>query len=165
MRRVAVLGVGLMALSACSTATTRPAPSTSLTEVSACEKVLEAPCTLPNGGRPFRRVAFPDIKDWSSLKISLERTACDFDCPGYTVTVRGEGTVSWHGEHNVRTKGRAVAHIAPEKVRALFEAFRKAEFFWLFDKYAAIEVAGPPNQLRPSPSTAIPKPCAITPVT
>ena len=34
-------------------------------------------------------------------------------------------------------KGDRTAQIAPEKVRALFEAFREVEFFWLFDKYAA----------------------------
>ena len=131
-----MLGVSLMALSACSTATPGAAPADALGEVSACENVMEDTCTLPNGGRPFQRVAFPDIKDWSSLRITLERPSgfCA-GCPYYTVTVAGDGTVSWHGEAYVKTKGSAVAQISPEKVRALFEEFRKAEFFWLFREY------------------------------
>jgi hypothetical protein len=147
VRGVAMLGVGLIALSACSTVLPGAAPLDAVAEVSACAHVTKDRCTLPNGGRPLQHVAFPDIKDWSSLKISLRRTMCDFDfdCPVYTVTVRGDGAVSWHGEAFVKTKGRAIAQIAPEKVRALFEAFRKVEFFWLFDEYTAIDVAAGPS--------------------
>jgi hypothetical protein len=148
LRTVAMLGASLIALSACSTATPGAAPADAPVEASACARTREwEPCRLPNGGRPLQQIAFPEIKDWSSLKISLRRTKCDFDlyCPVYTVTVRGDGTVSWHGEDFVKTKGNRTAHVAPEKVRALFEAFRKAEFFWLFDEYAADVAAGPSN--------------------
>ncbi len=51
------------------------------------------------------------------------------------------------GEPQAFERARAVAQIAPEKVRALFEEFHKAEFFWLFDKYSAIETAGPPMHI------------------
>jgi hypothetical protein len=131
-----MLGVSLMALSACSTTSPLTAAADELVEVSPCENSMEDTCTLPNGGRPFQRVAFPDIKDWSSLRITLKRPPgfCR-GCPYYAVTIAGDGTVSWHGEDYVKTKGSAVAQIAPERVRALFEAFRKAEFFWLFREY------------------------------
>ena len=92
---------------------------------------------LPNGGRPAQHVAFPEIKDWSSLRISLTRTMCFGACPAYTVTIAGDGTVTWKGERFVKVQGDATAHIAPEKVHALFERFRKAEYFWLLDSYAS----------------------------
>lgn len=92
---------------------------------------------LPNGGRPAEHVAFPPIKDWSSLRISLQRTMCYGTCPDYTVTIAGDGTVTWDGGRFVKVHGPATAHIALEKVRALFERFRKAEYFWLLDKYTA----------------------------
>lgn len=93
---------------------------------------------LPNGGRPAQHVVFPEIKDWSSLRISLQRTMCYGTCPAYTVTIAGDGTVTWHGGHYVRVGGDATGHIAPEKVRELFERFRKAEFFWLHDSYISM---------------------------
>lgn len=92
---------------------------------------------LPNGGRPAQHVAFPQIKDWSSLRISLMRTMCFGTCPDYTVTIAGDGTVTWAGGRFVKVHGAATGHIAPEKVHALFERFRKAEFFWLLDDYSA----------------------------
>jgi hypothetical protein len=146
VRFVAMLGVGLLALGACSTVTPGAPQPDPIIGVSACAYPEEKHC-LPNGGRPSQHVVFPDIKDWSSLEISFRRTKCDLsvDCPVYTVALRGDGTVTWHGEAYVKTKGTAVAHIAPEKVRALFEAFRKAEFFWLFDTYAADFPTGPSN--------------------
>jgi hypothetical protein len=90
---------------------------------------------LPHGGRPARHVDFPAIKDWSSLRITLRRTMCFGTCPAYTVIIAGDGTVTWHGEKFVKVRGDATAHIAPEKVHALFERFRKAEYFWLLDRY------------------------------
>lgn len=92
---------------------------------------------LPNGGRPKTRVAFPDIKDWSSLRITLERTLCYGFCPAYRVTIAGDGTVTWQGGTYVKVQGPATAQIPPEKVHALFERFRKAQFFWLLDSYAS----------------------------
>jgi len=100
---------------------------------------------LPNGGRPAQHVDFPKIRDWSSLRISLERTMCYGTCPAYTVTIAGDGTVTWHGARFVKVQGDATAHIAPEKVHALFERFRKAEFFWLLDKYVS-QVTDLPSQ-------------------
>jgi hypothetical protein len=90
---------------------------------------------LPNGGRPAQQVAFPAIKEWSSLRITLTRTMCFGTCPAYTVTIAGDGTVTWTGERFVKVQGAATAHIAPGKVRELFERFRKAEYFWLLDSY------------------------------
>jgi len=92
---------------------------------------------LPNGGRPLRHVPFPRIKDWSSLRISLMRTMCFGTCPAYTVTIAGDGTVTWAGGRFVKVQGAATGHIAPEKVHALFERFQKAEYFWLLDDYNA----------------------------
>jgi hypothetical protein len=92
---------------------------------------------LPNGGRPAQHVAFPAIRDWSSLRITLTRTMCFGTCPAYTVTIAGDGTVTWTGERFVKVQGAATAHVAPRKVRDLFERFRKAEYFWLLDSYHA----------------------------
>ena len=38
----------------------------------------------------------------------------------------------------MKVQGPATAQIPPEKVHELFERFRKAQFFWLFDTYHAM---------------------------
>ena len=143
VRGLAVLGLGLSAITACSTVFPRPAPpGTIFGDFPCAHEWGPGPNAQPNGHRPEGYAAFPDIENWSSLKISVQRTSCspmgpEMCFPAYSVTIAGDGTVTWHGEDFVKTKGDAVAHIAREKVHALFEAFRKAEFFWLFDEYAA----------------------------
>jgi len=92
---------------------------------------------LPNGGRPAQHVAFPAIKDWHSLRITLRRTMCYGTCPAYSVTIDGDGNVAFEGQNFVAAKGRRTGRIAPEQVKALYDAFEKADFFSLLDNYAS----------------------------
>lgn len=87
--------------------------------------------------RPPHRIAFPRIHDWSTLKISLRRTMCFGACPSYSVEITGDGTVSWHGERNVAFVGDTTATVPHRDVTALYRAFRRADFFWLYDSYHA----------------------------
>jgi hypothetical protein len=89
----------------------------------------------PGDGRPAVQVPFPDIADWSSLRIRLQRTACYGWCPVYSVEIAGDGTVTYFGERFVKEKGTHTTKIAPEKVKALVQAFATANFFWTFDRY------------------------------
>ncbi|GEM_PF-2451728 len=92
---------------------------------------------LPNGGRPAARVPFPAIADWSSLRITLVRSVCFGACPAYTVEIDGDGTVRYHGERYVAVTGNRTDRIDAAKVRALFDRFRRADYFWTFDHYRA----------------------------
>jgi len=89
------------------------------------------------GLRPKMKVPFPLISDWSSLRITLERTPCYGTCPGYSVEIAGDGTVTYMGQHFVAEKGVRTARIPQSAVRALYEAFVKADFFWSLDEYSA----------------------------
>ena len=94
--------------------------------------------SLPNGGRPAEKIAFPAITDWNSLTIGLKRTPCTWSkCPSYAVTITGDGTVTYSGRAFVNLSGTHVVHIPPETVHKLFDAFVKAEFFWTLDSYKA----------------------------
>lgn len=92
---------------------------------------------LPNGGRPPHRVAFPPIRDWHSLKITLRRSSCFGSCPSYRVEIDGNGHVSFLGERDTAVHGDASGEISRKQVRRLYNAFRKAQFFWLYDSYRA----------------------------
>lgn len=87
--------------------------------------------------RPPGPVPFPPIKDLHSLTITLARGPCFGPCPIYSVEIRGDGTVTYTGERFVLLDGRHVTKIGEDKIRALFEAFRKADFFRLYDSYVA----------------------------
>lgn len=81
------------------------------------------------------RVPFPEIKDWKSLRMTLERSACYGTCPAYSVTVSGDGTVAFHGGSHVVVRGDQQDHISEPAVKDLFAAFHRADFFSLKDEY------------------------------
>lgn len=93
------------------------------------------PPQLPNGGRPHVKTPTPAIANWRTLNISLERTICYGPCPYYTVEITGDGTVRYTGLDHVAVTGRHRAQISQDDVRALYQAFVKADFFWTFDEY------------------------------
>jgi hypothetical protein len=87
--------------------------------------------------RPDRRLPFPAIKDWKTLKITLERGACFGSCPSYTVEIDGDGTVTFNGNGFVASGGEHKSRLPLADVRALVAAFHSADFFWTFDRYDA----------------------------
>ena len=92
--------------------------------------------------RACRRAAAPR----SRLLASLERTACYGRCPIYTVTVLRDGTVQWEGERFVeghrQGDGQAVGR---EQLAELADAFQKAGYFALKDKYTSYDVTDHPS--------------------
>jgi Domain of unknown function (DUF6438) len=89
---------------------------------------------LRSGGFGERH-AFPQIRDWKSLRMEMTRTPCFGSCSAYSVTVSGDGTVHYEGDYCVIAKGARTAHLPQKDVRALFEAFQHADFFSLRGKY------------------------------
>src|ERR1700747_3105350 len=74
-------------------------------------------------------VPFPDVKDLATVKITLIRTRCFGTCPIYQVEVDGSGAVVFHGGDFVLVPGRHTAHVSEASVRALLEAFQRADYF------------------------------------
>ena len=92
---------------------------------------------LPNSGRPTRKISFPGIVDWRTLKFTLERATCFGSCPVYRVEITADGTVNYKGHGSVVITEEHRAHVPTQAVRTLYDSFVKAEFFWTFDKYQA----------------------------
>lgn len=82
------------------------------------------------------KVPFPEIKDLSTLRMSLSRTSCFGSCPSYFVEVRGSGDVIYRGRRNVLITGEHHARISRQEVIRLLEAFRNADYFSLKDGYS-----------------------------
>ena len=90
----------------------------------------------PKAGRGSEvDVPFPEIHDWNSLRITLNRSGCYGICPIYEVEIHGDGTVLYDGKAYVRTKGRRMTKISHESLVKLVDFFRKADYFSLADRY------------------------------
>lgn|SRR5215813_2081540 len=51
---------------------------------------------VPPERRPAKHVAFPKIRDWNSLRITLQRSGCFGTCPAYSIHVHGRRHRSLH---------------------------------------------------------------------
>jgi hypothetical protein len=102
---------------------------------------------LPNGGRPATKVPFPDVRNWSSLEITLQRGVCFGNCAAYKVRIKDDGTIEYEGYNFVAVPGHHVGRVTEAAVRELYEEFRKADFFWLLDNYSAPITDNPAYQL------------------
>lgn len=67
--------------------------------------------------------------------VELQRGPCLGDCPAYTVTLRGDGTITWHGDSHVKVTGVATSRIPSSEARALIRSFRAHGFFDLCGDY------------------------------
>ena len=76
-------------------------------------------------------------QDARDVVITMQRTVCFGTCPAYTVTITGDGRVEYEGKQFVRVTGRATTTIPSADVAALVEAFEKAGYFNLNDRYTA----------------------------
>lgn len=100
------------------------------------------PRTRPPADRPFPKASAADTE------ISIEHTVCFGSCPIYTVTIAGDGRVTYDGGFHVAFAGRVEEQVDPAAVAALIEQFRAAQFFGLEDRYEAPVTDLPSTVLR-----------------
>ncbi len=67
--------------------------------------------------------------------MTMQRQGCFGPCPIYSVDIRGDGSVHYNGEKCVGKTGEVETTISKDAVREMFEYFRRADFFWLYEKY------------------------------
>jgi hypothetical protein len=83
----------------------------------------------------------------SPVLASLQRTACLGRCPMYAVTVLRDGSVHWEGKRFVKVVGKAVAKLTPATIAKLVDAFKRADYFALQDRYVRYDVTDHPSAL------------------
>ena len=87
----------------------------------------------------------PDnIKD---VVITLERTICFGTCPDYTLTIQGDGTVTYEGRMFVRVEGTRTAIISEDKIRQLLSEFQRIDYFSLNDSYEEFGATDMPSAI------------------
>lgn len=79
---------------------------------------------------------FPAQYDLASVTIGLQRTRCFGSCPAYTVTLSGNGDVTFlSDDRSLAVPGRHTAHIPTQAVQALLTQFKQANFLSAEDVY------------------------------
>ena len=86
---------------------------------------------------PQEHLPFPEIHDWNSLRITLNRSGCYGRCPAYEIEIHGDGTVLYEGKANVATKGKRTGKISHATLSDLVDVFRKADYFSLAEHYVS----------------------------
>jgi hypothetical protein len=89
----------------------------------------------------------PNVVVDATTRITLERAACFGRCPVYTVTIAGDGTVTWTGKANVDV-ATGTAKIPQAKVQELADLLASSCFFAMQDRY------NPPVTDLPSVTTS-----------
>ncbi len=80
----------------------------------------------------------PDAPAYSAADtLTLERTRCYGFCPDYTVTINGEGAVTYEGRAFVGITGRQTAQADLVETALLFTQADAMGFFALRDEYSA----------------------------
>jgi hypothetical protein len=92
--------------------------------------------TLP---APTPTVRYPD------LLVTLERTMCFGRCPVYSLTIYGDGRVSFDGQQFVAATGVHTSTLAPEQIQALVDAFATADYFNLDGSYTSHDWTDAPS--------------------
>jgi Domain of unknown function (DUF6438) len=91
---------------------------------------------------------FPDMSSPADFSIRLSRSGCYGSCPAYSVTISGDGTVSYQGGRSVSIAGEHTARVSPETARQLLDYFRKANFFDVQNEYRAHVTDNPVYRLE-----------------
>jgi len=90
---------------------------------------------LPPEDLPKTHVPFPEVDNLGALEFILHRSPCLFNCPAYTVQIRGGGEVIFQGQGGPVVLGKHVSQASPQAIAALIQKARDADFFSLRDTY------------------------------
>lgn len=85
----------------------------------------------------------PSSASDEQVVIKLERSMCFGQCPSYTVTIHGDGSVVYVGRDYVHVKGEQHGTAQRADVARLVDMFERAHFFDLKDQYSAMITDNP----------------------
>ena len=83
---------------------------------------------------PGKGYVLVHAKDPESLNIEMWRTDCQVRRPVYKVTIQGNGTVDYVGDHFVRDRGPKQVVISKDQIHTLLVDSDQADFFNLEDR-------------------------------
>jgi hypothetical protein len=79
----------------------------------------------------------PTDEELKDFQVVLERFGCFGTCPVYSLTITGDGRVTFEGKEYTRVKGTATAKLDKVTILELVREVKKADVFDLLDIYDA----------------------------
>lgn len=142
---VLVLGAVFVAVAACA-GSAKPPLMPALEPTPAAPPTEEPTATAAATPEPPPKEAPVDVKRCPTKKcpavkvdklasITLERTACYGTCPVYSVTLRADGLVKWHGVDHVEHTGDETKKVAPILAKAVLEYAATSCFYGMDAAY------------------------------
>ena len=89
----------------------------------------------------------PQPSDIKNIVMTLERTVCFGACPDYTLTIKGDGSVTYEGRQFVKIEGIRTTTISEEKIRQLLSEFQRIDYFSLNDSYEEFGATDMPSAI------------------
>ena len=74
--------------------------------------------------------------EYQDLRVVLDRTMCFGSCPDYTLTIEGNGEVTFEGRHYTRVTGTAKGTVDEAQIAEIVREIQRADFFALDDDYS-----------------------------
>ena len=106
-----------------------------IAHVASCRATHPEPEPKPTDVTTIDVAPVPDpysVSDSRTLVVRLQRSPCGWgECPQYTLTISGDGTVTFVGALNVTTYGEAHGQLDADAMGRLADAFRSADFLGL----------------------------------
>jgi len=93
----------------------------------------DLPIAPPERFGPSRPLPVPI--DYDSASVRLERFGCEGRCPVYSITILGDGTVTYEGRGYVKVSGTQRIQISKAAVIQLVQRFREANFGSALPRY------------------------------
>lgn len=56
-------------------------------------------------------------------------------CPEYSVGIRADGRIFWHGRKHVARLGRYTHNVSPEDLRSLRQLLARPDFYWMPERF------------------------------
>src|SRR5215831_2460755 len=107
--------------------------------VSSLLVIKSVPSQGTNKGPDLTSLSDDDLK---TLTIQLERMPCYGVCPGYSLTIHGDGRIEYNGKSHVKETGTREGQITIDKIKALALEFAKAKFWELDEDYSGKKCKG-----------------------
>ena len=106
-------------------------------------KLTEYVQLLPPELKPLKHMPFPRVKDWKTVKITLQRTTCFGTCPAYSIALNGDGSVLYEGKYYVAFQGRHRGWVPRDNVIEMVKLFQQADYYSLRDEYSSMVTDNP----------------------
>ena len=108
-----------------------------MTKTSAAARAVLAAILLIAGCRSAGSTPADDTAAvrMEDVLITIERTPCFGTCPVYTLSLTGEGVVTFNGVRFTRTTGQAMDTVPADSVAALLREIQGAGYFSMKDNY------------------------------